>query len=95
MTAMIMNGNTPTSISGVPNVAVSLAITKSHASARPSAPASTWPFAAQIEGLPSSPSNRNRWGKRSVPDVLLDDRDVARELIQVARRPRTPSRARR
>src|SRR5919109_778973 len=46
MSAMIMNGNTPTLISGVPNVAESLATTRSQASASPSAPASTWPYAA-------------------------------------------------
>jgi hypothetical protein len=64
---MIMNGKAPTSISGVPKVASSLAITRSQASARPSAPASTWPRAAQTTGLPSSPIMRKRRGKRSVP----------------------------
>ena len=67
---MIMNGNTPTLISGVPNVALSFAITRSQASATPSAPPSVWPFAAQIEGLPSSPSRRNSSGKRLDPKCL-------------------------
>ena len=67
---MIMNGNTPTLISGVPNVALSLATIRSHASARPSAPASTWPFAAQSVGLPSCMMSWNRRGKRSVPKCL-------------------------
>ena len=67
---MIMNGNTPTLISGVPNRTPSRAITRSHASASPSAPARTWPPAAQIVGLPSSPISRNRRGKRSVPKCL-------------------------
>ena len=53
-----MNGNAPTLISGVPNSASSFAITRSQASAIPRAPASTCPFAAQIVGLPSSPSRR-------------------------------------
>ena len=67
---MIMKGNTPTSISGVPKVALSLAMIRSHASATPSAPASTWPFAAQMVGLPSCMIVRNRRGKRSVPKCL-------------------------
>ena len=33
----------------------------------PRAPASTWPLAAQIVGLPSSPIKRNRRGNRAVP----------------------------
>ena len=65
-----MNGNTPTLISGVPKVAVSLAITRSHESAMPSAPASTCPFAAHSVGLPSSPISRNSWTKRSEPKCL-------------------------
>jgi hypothetical protein len=59
---MIMNGNAPTLISGVPNVTPSFATIKSHASAIPSAPASTCPFAAQIDGLPSFPIVVNRAG---------------------------------
>ena len=65
-----MKGNTPTSISGVPKVALSLATIRSHASATPSAPASTWPLAAQMVGLPSCMIVRNRRGKRSVPKCL-------------------------
>ena len=64
---MIMNGNAPTLISGVPKVACSLAMIRSQASAMPSAPASTWPFAAQIVGLPSSPIRRKSCGNRAVP----------------------------
>ena len=67
---MIMNGNSPTLISGVPNRAPSRATIKSHASAIPSAPASTWPLAAQIVGLPSSPISRNSRGNRSVAKCL-------------------------
>ena len=67
---MIMNGNTPTLISGVPKVALSLATIRSQASASPSAPARTWPLAAQIVGLPSCPISLNRRGNRSVPKCL-------------------------
>ena len=67
---MIMNGNAPTLISGVPKRAPSRATIRSQASAIPSAPASTWPLAAQIDGLPSSPISRNSRGKRSVPRCL-------------------------
>ena len=66
ISAAIMNGNTPTLISGVPKRTPSRATTRSQASARPSAPASTCPLAAQIVGLPSSPTSRNSRGKRSV-----------------------------
>ena len=62
---MIMNGKTPTLISGVPKRTPSRAMIRSQASARPSAPASTWPFAAHSVGLPSSPISRNRRGKRA------------------------------
>ncbi len=64
---MIMNGNVPTLISGVPNVAPSEATIRSHASAIPSAPASTWPRAAHTVGLPSAPISLNRPTKRSEP----------------------------
>ena len=67
---MIMNGKTPTLISGVPNVAVCLATIRSQQSATPSEPASTWPLAAQIVGLPRLRMVRNRRGKRSVPKCL-------------------------
>ncbi len=67
---MIMNGNAPTLISGVPNSAPSLAITRSHASAMPSEPASTCPPAAHSDGLPSSPIRRNSLTKRSLPKCL-------------------------
>ena len=65
-----MNGNRPTLISGVPKPAVSLAMIRSQASAIPSAPASTWPLAARIEGLPSSPSSVKTCGKSAVPRYL-------------------------
>ena len=67
---MIMNGNRPTLISGVPKPAVSLAMIRSQASAIPSEPARTCPFAATIEGLPSSPSSRNTSTKSSIPMYL-------------------------
>jgi len=70
MSAMIMNGNRPTLISGVPNRAPSLAMIRSQAKANPRAPASTCPLAAQIDGLPSSPSRRKARGKRSVAKCL-------------------------
>ena len=60
-----MNGNAPTLISGVPNVACSEATIRSHASAIPSAPASTCPRAAQMVGLPSDPISLNSSTKRS------------------------------
>ena len=67
---MIMNGNRPTLISGVPKPALSLAMIRSQARAIPSAPASTWPLAATIDGLPSSPSSMNTCGKSAVPRYL-------------------------
>ena len=67
---MIMNGKTPTLISGVPKRALSRATIRSQASASPSAPASTWPLAAHSDGLPSSPISWNRRGKRSVAKCL-------------------------
>ena len=81
---MIMNGNTPTLISGVPKVAVSLATIRSQASAMPSAPASTWPFAAQIVGLPSSLISVNSRGKRSVPKCLCTSGTSAAKPVEVA-----------
>ena len=65
-----MNGNSPTLISGVPKPAPSLATIRSHASAIPSAPASTCPLAARIDGLPSSPSSVKTCGKSAVPRNL-------------------------
>ena len=62
-----MKGNVPTLISGVPKLASSEAMIRSHASAIPSAPASTCPPAAQTVGLPSSPISLNRPTKRSEP----------------------------
>ncbi len=67
---MIMNGNVPTLISGVPNVASSLAMIRSHASAMPSAPASTCPRAAHSVGLPSCAISLNRPVKRSEAKCL-------------------------
>src|SRR5215207_8047726 len=63
---MIMKGKTPTLISGVPNVADSRASTRSHASATPSAPASTCPPAAQIVGLPSVPIRSKSRRQRAI-----------------------------
>ena len=67
---MIMNGKTPTLISGVPKRTPSRATIRSQASASPSAPASTCPLAAHSVGLPSSPISRNSRGKRSMPRCL-------------------------
>ncbi len=67
---MIMNGNSPTLISGVPKPAPSLATIRSQASAMPSEPASTWPLAATIDGLPSSPSSMKTCGNSAVPMYL-------------------------
>ena len=77
---MIMNGNTPTLISGVPKRTPSLAMIRSHASARPSAPASTCPFAAHSVGLPSSPIALNRRGKRAPVSKCfsISDRSAAK-----------------
>ena len=83
---MIMKGNTPTLISGVPKRTPSRATIRSQASASPSAPASTWPFAAHSDGLPSSPISWNRRGKRSVREVLVHERDVGREAGRGSRR---------
>ena len=59
---------------------------RSHASASPSAPASTCPLAAHSVGLPSSPISRNRRGKRSVPKCLCTSGASA------AKPPRSPPR---
>jgi hypothetical protein len=64
---MIMKGKRPTLISGVPKPAPSRAMIRSQASAIPSDPARTWPFAATIEGLPSSPIALKTSTKRFVP----------------------------
>ena len=79
-----MNGKTPTLISGVPNVAPSLATIRSHASASPSAPASTWPLAAQIVGLPSSPISAEQPRELVRAEVLVHERDVGGEAREVA-----------
>ncbi len=63
-----MNGKSPTLISGVPKPAPSLATIRSQASAIPSEPASTWPLAATIDGLPSSPSALKTSRNAAVPD---------------------------
>ena len=81
---MIMNGKTPTLISGVPNVAPSRATIRSQASARPSAPASTWPLAAQIDGLPSWPMQREQRAGSGRCRVLVDERHVGGEAGEVA-----------
>ena len=91
---MIMNGNTPTLISGVPKRASSRATTRSHASASPSAPASTCPLAAHSVGLPSSPIRRNRRGNFDDRlQVLLDQGHLRREAGEVRRPTRRPCRA--
>ena len=43
---------------------------RSQASAIPSEPASTWPVAATIDGLPSSPSSMKTCGNSAVPMYL-------------------------
>ena len=104
---MIMNGNTPTLISGVPKLAVSLATIRSQASATPSAPASTCPLAAQMVGLPSCMMVLNRRGKRSVPKCLCtgatspanwsrlppEEKTVSCEDVSTTQRTRSSSRA--
>src|SRR6266536_3233088 len=65
-----MNGNTPTLISGHPKRTPSWAMTRSQARARPKAPASTSPLAAQITGLPRPPMSLYSRGKRSSPAYL-------------------------
>ena len=67
---MIMNGNSPTLISGVPKPAVSLATIRSQARAMPSEPARTWPLAATSVGFPSSPISRNTSTKSLIPMYL-------------------------
>ena len=81
---MIMNGKRPTLISGVPKPAVSLATIRSQARAMPSEPARTWPDAATIEGLPSSPSSMKTSRKSPVAEVLVRGRRVGGEAAQVA-----------
>src|SRR3954462_8625226 len=94
MSAMIMNGKTPTLISGVPNVAVSLATIRSQASATPSAPARTWPPArpAARAGPPRRADRRlaefaDELEQAHEPlraEVLVHQRHLAREAGQVA-----------
>ena len=67
MIDMIMYGKAPMLISGVQKSAPSLAITRSHESASPSPPATTWPLAAHSDGLPSRGISRKNSRKRSVP----------------------------
>ena len=81
---MIMNGNRPTLISGVPKPALSLATIRSQASAIPSEPARTWPLAATIEGLPSSPSSTEDLRERPVPKNLSAVGASAAEAAEVA-----------
>src|SRR3954466_13498891 len=93
---MIMNGKTPTLISGVPNVAFSDATIRSHASASPSAPARQCPLTAAIDGLPRSPISQKSRRNFSVPPglprqvlgprMLVEERDVGREAGEVAAR---------
>src|SRR5256885_1857808 len=78
---MIMNGNTPTLISGVPKRADSLATIRSHASASPSAPARTCPLAAHRAGLPSSPTSVNSRTKRLVAPALAAPAPAACALV--------------
>ena len=67
---------------------------RSHASAMPNAPASTWPPAAQIDGLPSSPSSRKMWRSARIRSACA--RAARRRRSRPGSRPRTrPSRARR
>ncbi len=81
---MIMNGNAPMLISGVPNDACSEATIRSHASAIPSAPASTCPRAAQIVGLPSSPISLNSATKRSPAKCLCTSAVSAAKPLRFA-----------
>ena len=67
MIDMIMYGKAPMLISGVQKSAPSLAITRSHESASPIPPATTWPLAAHSDGLPSRGIRRKNSRKRSVP----------------------------
>ena len=83
---MIMKGKSPTLISGVPKPAVSLAMIRSQAIAIPSEPASTWPEAATIEGLPSSPSSMKTCGKEAGREVLVGSGRVGSEAAEVAAR---------
>ena len=62
-------GPEPTSISGVPNWASSLATTRSHASARPKPPPRAYPCTWAMTGLPSAQRSRNRPG--SSPRALV------------------------
>ena len=52
---------------------------RSQASAIPSAPASTCPLAAQIDGLPSSPSSRNSAREALGGEVLVHERHLGGE----------------
>ena len=65
-----MYGNTPMLISGVQKSAPSFAITRSHESASPIPPATTWPLAAHSVGLPSRGISRKYSRNRSVPKCL-------------------------
>ena len=67
---MIMNGNRPTLISGVPNPAPSLAMIRSQASAIPSEPASTWPVGGDDRGLAELAERLEDVGEGPVPKYL-------------------------
>ncbi len=86
-----MNGNAPTLISGVPNVASSEATIRSQASAIPSAPASTCPRAAHSVGLPSPTISLNNPTKRSEPKCLCTSATSAAKPPRLAPEEKTVS----
>src|SRR6266536_4250375 len=58
-TAMIIIGQRPTLISGVPSFTSSAAIARSHDTARPRPPPRAWPATRAMIGLPSSRNAEN------------------------------------
>src|SRR6266540_2445939 len=82
---MIMNGNAPTFISGVPNSAPSFATIRSQASAMPSEPARTWPFAAHrlvvARGLERADQLAQELGGEGVAGIRLVEGDRRDALV--------------
>ena len=81
---MIMNGNTPTLISGVPKVAVSLATIRSQASAMPERARQHVPVRRADGGLAELHDQREEPREALGAEVLVHERHVGGELLEVA-----------
>ena len=79
-----MNGNTPTLISGVPNVAFSDATIRSQASASPSAPGEAVAVRRAQHRLAQLADQREQPREALGGEMLVHERDVGREAAEVA-----------